>query len=230
MSKYSLLINILRSDLEKQYMDYYKKNGVKTIFTTLCKGTASKSMLDYLGIEENGKIMLQMIVASNNAKKLTNGLLTKMGIGYAGTGIALTIPLGSVAGAAGMKYLTEGQQNQTNEVTQMNEISSYALMIAITEKGCTDMVMDAAREAGAGGGTVVHGKGTANEFTAKFFGVSIAAEKEMIYIVSRRTDKDKIMKAIIEKAGPTTDARAAVFSLPVDDVVGLASLTDPEEE
>ena len=59
--------------------------------------------------------------------------------------------------------------------------------------------------------------------------MSIATEKEMIYIVSRRDDKDKIMKAIVEKAGPTTDARAAVFSLPVDGVVGLANLTDPEE-
>ena len=170
LSKYSLLINILRSDLEEQYMDYYKRNGVKTIFTTLCKGTASKSMLDYLGIEENGKVMLQMLVAQDNAHKLTNGLLTKMGIGLPGTGIAVTVPLGSVAGMAGLKYLTEGQQNKTDEVKEMNEMA-YSLIIAIAEKGCTDMVMDAAREAGAGGGTVVHGKGTANEFTAKFFGV-----------------------------------------------------------
>ncbi len=229
MSSYSLLINILRSDLEKQYMDYYKKNGVKTVFTTLCKGTASKSMLDYLGIEENDKVMFQMLLAKDNADKLLNGLLTKMGIGFPGTGIALTVPLGSVAGAAGMKYLTEGQQNKTNEVKEMNELSAYSLIIAIAEKGCTDMVMDAAREAGAGGGTVVHGKGTANEFTAKFFGVSIATEKEMIYIVSKRGNKDKIMKAIVENAGPATEARAAVFSLPVDGVVGLANLTDPEE-
>ena len=69
----------------------------------------------------------------------------------------------------------------------------------------------------------------ANEFTAKFFGVSIAAEKEIIYIVSRKSGKDAIMKSIIEKAGPKTDARAAVFSLPVDDVAGLTSVTDKED-
>lgn len=228
MSKYSLLVNILRSDLEKQYMDYYKKNGVTTVFTSFCKGTASKSMIDYLGIEENEKVMFQMLVARDNVQKIMNGLLTKMGIGLPGTGIAITVPLGSIAGTAGLKYLTEGQQNKTDEVKKMNEMS-YALIIAIAEKGCTDLVMDAARGAGAGGGTVVHGKGTANEFTAKFFGVSIATEKEMIYIVSRKADKDKIMQAIVEKAGPATDAKAAVFSLPVDSVIGLANLTDPEE-
>lgn len=105
---------------------------------------------------------------------------------------------------------------------------AYALITVIAEKGCSDMVMDAARAAGAGGGTVVHAKGTATEFTAKFFGVSIAAEKEMIYIVTRRADKDAIMRAVIEKAGPATDARAAVFSLPVEDVVGLCSVMEQE--
>ena len=41
--------------------------------------------------------------------------------------------------------------------------SDYDLIIAILEAGYTDMVMDAAREGGAGGGTVVHAKGTAAE-------------------------------------------------------------------
>ena len=75
---------------------------------------------------------------------------------------------------------------------------SYALITVIAEKGCSDMVMDAARAAGAGGGTVVHAKGTATEFTAKFFGVSIAAEKEMIYIVTRHADKDAILRDVVE--------------------------------
>ena len=50
----------------------------------------------------------------------------------------------------------------------------------------------------------------------------------MIYIVTRRADKDAIMRAVIEKAGPATDARAAVFSLPVEDVVGLCSVMEQE--
>ena len=36
------------------------------------------------------------------------------------------------------------------------------------------------------------------------------------------------MKAILEDAGPATDARAAVFSLPVEDVVGLRSVMEQE--
>ena len=107
----------------------------------------------------------------------------------------------------------------------------YTLIVAIAESGSTDTVMDAARSAGARGGTVVHAKGTANDkITNSFFGVTVASEKEMVYIVSKRSDRDVIMKAIMEKAGPTTDAKAVVFSLPVDSVVGLRSLTDVQTE
>ena len=100
---------------------------------------------------------------------------------------------------------------------------AYALITVIAEKGCSDMVMDAARAAGAGGGTVVHAKGTATEFTAKFFGVSIAAEKEMIYIVAEREKRDNIMYAVMNAEGFKEKAHGIVFSLPVDNVLGIKS-------
>ena len=199
MNGYSFLINILGREYEKAYLEYYEKCGVKTIFSSLCYGTASKSMLDYLGLEKIEKIMLSTLVTSENAGKLMTGLVTKMGINLPGTGIAITIPVESVAGNASLMYLAEGQSITSDEVKNMNE-THCSLLIVICEKGYSDMVMDAARAAGAGGGTVIHGKGTANEFTAKFFGVSIAAEKEIIYIVSKTNGKDAIMKGIIQNA------------------------------
>ena len=56
---------------------------------------------------------------------------------------------------------------------------------------------------------------------AKFFGVSISEEKEMVYIVANREKRDDIMRAIMEKAGSNTEAHGVIFSLPVDGVVGL---------
>ena len=88
--------------------------------------------------------------------------------------------------------------------------------------------MDAAREAGATGGTVVHAKGTGTELVQRFFGVSIASEQEMIFILTRSETKRPIMKAIMAKAGIQSDAQALVFSLPVGDIAGLREL-DQEE-
>ena len=55
MSEYSLLINILNRELEDVYLEYYKASGVNAMFSCLCCGTASKSVLDYLGLEKNEK-------------------------------------------------------------------------------------------------------------------------------------------------------------------------------
>ena len=98
------------------------------------------------------------------------------------------------------------------------------LIIVILNEGYSDMVMDSAREAGATGGTSVHAKGTGTELAKKFFGVSLAAEKELIFILTAAETRKPIMKAIMEKAGMQTDAQALVFSLPVSDLAGLRQL------
>ena len=98
--------------------------------------------------------------------------------------------------------------------------SKIVMVITVVDKGNTELVMDAARTAGASGGTVVRAKGTGAEI-AKFFGVSISEEKELVYIVARKDNRDAIMKAIMEKAGSNTKAHGVIFSLPVDSAVGL---------
>ena len=80
--------------------------------------------------------------------------------------------------------------------------------------------MDAAREAGAGGGTTIRAKGT-GAGAQKFFGITLAEEKEIVFIVSDQTKKKEIMKAIKQKAGIDTKAHALVFSLPVSDTAGF---------
>lgn len=226
------LITIVQREYSEEYISFFKKSGVSSIFSALCRGTAGQKILDYLGIEKTEKTVLYAMVSGKLCKKLLHDLVYKMDIDAPGNGIALTVPVGSLGGESCMKYFTEGQEIIISEVNQMDEVreAAYALIIAITDKGSVDRVMDAAREANAGGGTVVHAKGTCSESTSKFFGVSIADEKEMIYIVAKKKDKNNIMKAIMSKAGLRTDAHTAVFSLPVSNVVGLRSVTEEDEE
>ena len=84
--------------------------------------------------------------------------------------------------------------------------------------------MDAARAAGAGGGTVIHAKGTGMEGAAKFMGIDLVNEKELVLIVSRTSEKNAIMKAIMDTADKK--AGSIVFSLPVTDTAGLRLLDE----
>ena len=98
---------------------------------------------------------------------------------------------------------------------------SHELIMVIMNEGYSDTVMDAARSAGAGGGTVLHAKGTGTAIAEKFYGISLAEEKEMVFIVTRAEDKRAIMEGVTEKAGLNTPARAVSFSLPVSETAGL---------
>ena len=108
----------------------------------------------------------------------------------------------------------------------MESKRTHELLIVITNQGCTDQVMDAARSAGATGGTSIHAKGTGTELARKFFGVSIAAEKELVFIVAAAESRRDIMKAVMAQAGMQTKAQSLVFSLPVSEIAGLRLLEE----
>lgn len=100
------------------------------------------------------------------------------------------------------------------------ESAKYSLIIAVTNRGYTDVVMDAAKKEGARGGTYIHARGTSNLETQKFLGINIEPEKDLILIIAEKNIKINIMKAINEQAGLAQEGKGIVFSLPVDDVIG----------
>lgn len=102
------------------------------------------------------------------------------------------------------------------------------LVIVICNKGHTEDVMEAARGAGAGGGTIFHAKGTGTEYAERFFGISLIDEKEIIFIVTEQEKRSPIMQAITDRAGVGTKAHALVFSLPVTDTAGFRLFRDGE--
>ena len=129
-------------------------------------------------------------------------------------GIAWAVPIKSVGGGKILAYLNDGRQDARYTF-------SYERIVTIANEGRTDTVMNAARAAGAMGGTVLHSKGTTSPESEKFLGVSIAKEKEVILIVARKEQKADIMRSIMTRAGADTDAGAVVFSVPVSEVAGF---------
>lgn len=215
------LITITKREYEEDYLDFFHCHGVNNIISLLCNGTASEHMLNLMGLEKTEKIMFQTMIREENLGEIIKGLIVELDISSAGNGLAAVIPIDSIGGSSSLSYLAGDKPIEKKENVNVSTLENKIVMIiTIVDKGNTEFVMDAARGAGAGGGTIVRAKGTGAEI-AKFFGVSISEEKEMVYIVARKETRDAIMKAIMEKAGGNTDAHGVIFSLPVDSVVGL---------
>ena len=216
-----LLITIVRRDDANEYEEFYNSEGVGVVYTTPCNGTAHAKTLNLLGIERTEKSMLLSTVTSQTLKRLKRHLTMNMKIDLPDRGVAMAIPLSGVGGNRTLEFFNAGQKTSENIQTEDNSMeSTHELIVAIYERGYTDMVMDAAREAGAAGGTTINAKGTAAG-AEKFFGLTLAVEKEIVFIVSDVNKKKDIMKAIMQKAGVDSKAHAIVFSLPVSDTAGF---------
>ncbi len=64
----------------------------------------------------------------------------------------------------------------------------------------------------------------------KFLGISLAEEKEMVFIAVKSAQKNDIMRAIMEQAGISTSAGAVIFSLPVTDTAGITRMEELFED
>ena len=225
MSKLNLMTTIVDRNQVRKYLHLYEEEGLQIMLVTLGDGTASGDVLDYLGLEATEKAVIFSVLTDENFYKTKKSLQKKLQIDAPGGGIAFIVPFSSIGGKKALQFFTVGQDFQKEEESALKD-TTYELVIVIANQGYIEMVMDAARGAGAYGGTVIHAKGTGMEQAEKFMGVSLAAEKEMIFIVAKKEQKNDIMKAVMEQAGMDTKAKSIVFSLPVTDTAGLRLLED----
>ncbi|MBQ9081012.1 MAG: P-II family nitrogen regulator [Clostridia bacterium] len=107
---------------------------------------------------------------------------------------------------------------------------THEMICCIVNTGFSDVVMEAAKQFGARGGTVVHARGTANKEAETFFRITIQPEKEMVMILVPSEIKDDILHALYKAVGLNTPGQGIAFSLPVDQVVGLSDQTQEKTE
>lgn len=221
MQKMYLMLAVSNRREQEEFLSLFTRHEVPRVFSVPCVGTVEPDTLALLGLTRTEKVAHFSLVTRNKAEKLLDALTNEIHIDLPHRGIALILPLTSISGAVALTRFAGGheQDEMTKEPYPMQ--TDKELIVIICENGHTDEVMQAARAAGAGGGTVLHAKGTGTDIAKKFYGISLAEEKEMLFIVARADEKRAIMEGVNEKAGLATPARAVSFSLPVSDTAGL---------
>lgn len=217
MGAANLIITITDRSRGGEFAAWFQSQGVPLVLTVLGQGTATTEILDCLGLEATEKAVL--LCVAPHSPRLVRRAARELWLDIPGRGILMAVPVSTIGGAAARDYLLQQEAEERMEREQTHE-----LIIVITNQGCTDKVMDAARAAGATGGTSIHAKGTGAELARKFLGVSIAAERELIFILARKEDRSPIMKAVMSQAGIHSAAQSLAFSLPVSDIAGLRQL------
>lgn len=218
------LISVVNPAAMEQVCEIAAALDLPQTVTMLGHGTAAQSMLDLLGIESTEKRVIMTVANPEKTRQFIKNMRQQLYIGIPGHGIVIAVPIKSVGGGKTLAYLNNGEQQTARYTPELN--SKYELIIIVANEGRTDQVMNAARAAGATGGTVLHGKGSGSQNPKKFYNVSIASEKEVILMVAQSDRKAAIMQSVLHQAGPDSEAGAVLFSLPVSEVAGFGLMEE----
>lgn len=196
---HKLIISIVPHNSGEIITNAAKLAGSRGGTILMGRGTAENSIIQLLGLGDKSKdivyILIEEEICQNALDKIKESTQNKKNFG-----IVFTIDINNFLRSGSIKNL----ENENLGVEKMND--SYEMINVIVNKGYAEDAMAAARKAGAGGGTIINARGTAKEGDAKFLGIEIVPEKEMLLILVPKDKKDEIIKAIsdlpcLNKAG-----------------------------
>ncbi|MDR3310367.1 MAG: hypothetical protein LBS90_03325 [Oscillospiraceae bacterium] len=197
-----------------------EKNARHTVLVNAL-GTASSEFIDVLGLSGTEKTLFVCAVAKPNVPPLLTAVTERFELRKPGRGIAFVLPA-SAMNAVLAESVAAGAGETVNggEYTMSEE--RFELILAIIKQGYSDKLMNAARGAGARGGTVFHARGTASVGDEKFHGISVQPEKEIVSIIAPKAIRRAIMDALSESCGAGTEAAGVFVSVPIEQCVGIS--------
>ncbi|NLT48171.1 MAG: hypothetical protein GXX92_07120 [Clostridiales bacterium] len=221
------LITIMDKELDHVLADLYDENKTPFVLLTYGHGTAKSRIYEMLGYGGPMKIVSISIHTNRMSDLIMNELNRAIDLSRPGTGVVFTISLSSIS-----KVLSDicrkADENIEIGCEDMNVTAKepYQLIMAVVNSGHFEQVMEAAKEAGASGGTLVHARSLGSKEAAKYLGITVQPEKDIVMILAPMEKRHAIMESIIEATGLNTDAMGSCFSLPVNSIMGMGATLD----
>ena len=220
-----MVITITREEDQRKLEEVFDSMGIPMCFQFRGKGTAPSEMMDIFGLRGTTRLLTGAFLAKTQVNPLFETMNKQLSFRHRGGGIAITVPMigmqSSVLDLLNNENHDEAKTFLKGDETEMKEKSKYALIWVSVAGGYSDDVVDAARKAGAKGGTVMKGRRRSSESVRHHFGISMQEEQDFVMIVVPREKKNDTMTAIMDACGLLTKAHGVVWALPVDEVMGL---------
>lgn len=240
-----LLLSITNIEDESRVLEVFHAHHIPLCYEFRAKGTAPSEFLDILGLGNTSRVITVGYVQRRDVHEVFENINDALAYHRRGTGIAVTLPLTSVQGAV-LSLLqsrssasdstvsdasasntdtaipnTNTDHTESEDSTMAEHHSNYSLIMIAVNAGYSNTVVGAARDAGARGGTVIHGRRSADS-TLRELGFDGNEEQEFVMIILPEERRADVMQAIAQFCGLNTPAHGVVVSLPVDEVMGLA--------
>lgn len=220
-----LLCLISNDNEDKIIKPLYDKYNMPFNLATHGEGTASSSLLEYFGLDSLKKYIYFSLIHEKQKKEILQNIKQNLELDKPGEGICFTIPLSGSTKYLLDKLNTEDNMKEKKPVKEEKKNKNkkmHHLIVTIITEGYSEKVMNTAKNAGAGGGTLINGRSIYQTNSKRqFLGFSIEPEKDLILIVTEEEKKNDIMNAIVKETGLKTEGGGIIFSLPITEAIGL---------
>lgn len=212
-NKFSLLVVIVNYEYGTKVLNEAKKCGILGGTIVPAKGTINSKLLNFLEITDIRKEVVLMATSECIANEAIILLNEKFNFEKKGHGIAFIVPLSGIFGVS--KY--DCKQSTNKEV----EKTMYQAITTVVERGDAEIVIDAAKKAGARGGTIINARGSGIHETGKLFSIEIEPEKEVVLIISKADNTQNIVSSICNTLQIDKPAKGIMFVSDLSQAVGL---------
>lgn len=208
-----MLVVIVEHNKASKVLHLADEKGVTASVAMLGRGTASRTIFDYLGLNDKKKAVLMLFGKTEEITDLADYLVEKLEMDKPNHGIAYIESAFNVFG-------TEDNANGSENIKRGENM--YNAIYTIVEKGNADDVIEAAQKAGSRGGTVMHARGSGSEEARKVFNMLIEPEKEIVLIISEEAKTKDIVESIRKETQIEEEGKGIIFITRVEQTYGFA--------
>lgn len=209
-----MLVVIVEQNKASKVLHLADEKGVTASVAMLGIGTASRTLFDYLGLNDKKKAVLLLFGKTEEIEDLADYLVEKLELNKPNHGIAYIESAFNVFG-------TEDNDNGNGSENIKRGETMYNAIYTIVEKGKAEDVIEAAQKAGSRGGTIVNTRGSGSEEARKVFNMFIEPEKEIVLIISEEKMTKDIVDSIRKETGIEEQGKGIIFITNVKDTYGL---------
>lgn len=212
--QFDLIYVIANSGMGSKILNLAKCSGISGGAVCLGKGTLSSHILKTLALSDVRKEIVIIAAKKSDSEIFLEKLNKRLKLYKPNHGIAYSVPIAGVCGSR------KHNHNITNEFGGMEKPMYQSLMI-IVDKGKGEAVVDAASNAGSKGATIINARGSRVHETSKLFAMEIEPEKEIVLMIMKSDQTDKIVTSIKEKLKIDKPGNGILFIQNVDKTYGL---------
>lgn len=216
--KITMLLSIIQRGKGAQYIKMMKEKGLYLHYQFVGYGTASSEMMDILGLGSNDKDIMLSFGTYNAIDSLSGELGKLVGATMGYGGIAMVISPSAFSRITAEIIKRNSKDIVKGDGSNMHSEFEYSLILISVNRGFSDGVMQAAKKAGATGGTVIKARLAEAQEIEAYANTKLDDEKEIVTILAPKSVRNQILEDVNNEFGLKSEAQGTVLSVPVEKV------------